>query len=91
MADIIKRYMTVSIDLTPEGINLAAWMSTEVFWIAEKSTFQHVYTHMGDNCTWFIHSSSELTNKAISLLVETADRICHEGRVINERRKISNR
>jgi len=91
MANITKRYMTVSMDVNQDGINLACWMSTEIFFNAEKATFPHVYTHMGDNCTWFIHSATELTVKAIALIVETADKICHEGRVINERRKISNR
>ena len=91
MADIQLRYMTVSLDLTPSGINVAAWMSVAKFWRDERLAYPHTYTYMGDRCTWLIHSNTELTPKVIQAVGETGDRICKEQNAINANRKVSNR
>lgn len=90
MANIVNRYMTVSYDTQPEGMNLTCWMSTVDFWMSEQVHYPHKYTHMGDVCTWLIHSNVELTNKVISMVVETADSICERQTRINAKRKIAN-
>ena len=91
MADILMRYMTVSVDVQPEGMNLSCWMSTEEFWLSEVIQFSNKYTAMGNNCTWLIHANAELTMKMIAMVSEYADKICAEQKAINERRKLSNR
>jgi hypothetical protein len=83
--------MTVSLDLQPEGINISAWMSTVEFWSQEVISYPHVYTYMGDRCTWFIHSNTELTPKIIQAVGETADRICAQQAQKNYERKVVNR
>lgn len=91
MADITMRYMTVSLDVNRDGINLACWMSTVDYWNSEIAAFPYAYTHLGNRCTWLIHSNSELTMKMIGAVGETADRICAEGAIINDRRRAVNR
>jgi len=89
--DILKRYMTVSLDVMPEGMNLSCWMSTVEFWSQEVSSYPNLYTYMGDRCTWFIHSNTELTPKLVTACGETADRICAAQSKQNADRKLSNR
>lgn len=89
--EILKRYMTVSLDLMPEGMNVSCWMSTVSFWQAEVANYPHVYTYMGERCTWFMHSNTELTPKLIHAIGETADRICSQQEDQNYERKVSNR
>lgn len=91
MTAIKMNYMTVSLDVNRDGINLAGWMSTVDYWNAEKDAFPYAYTYMGDHCTWLIHSNTELTMKMIAAVGETCDRICSEQSAINERRKVANR
>jgi hypothetical protein len=91
MADLLKRYMTVSIDIQPQGLNLSCWMNTEPFWKQEVITYPHVYTYMGDRCTWFIHANSELTAKLVTSIGEQADRICAQQFSKNSTRKLANR
>jgi hypothetical protein len=91
MADIERRYMTVSLDVNVDGINLACWMSPANFWLSEREAYPFMYTHMGDRCTWLIHSNTELNMKMIGAVGETADRICSQQAEINSRRKLSNR
>jgi len=91
MANIIHKYMTVSLDVNAEGINLSCWMSTVDFWQSEKTAFPYAYTYMGYNCTWLIHGNTELTMKMLAAVGETADRICIQQQEINDRRRISNR
>lgn len=86
----MRRYMTVSIDLQPEGCNISAWMSTQQFWTQEVITYPHLYTHMGDRCTWFIHSNHELSQKMVAAVGETADKICAQQAKKNDTRKLSN-
>ena len=91
VSDILKRYMTVSLDLMPDGMNVSCWMSTVEFWSQEVATYPHIYTYMGDRCTWFIHSNTELTPKLIQAAGETADRICAKQSQTNKDRKVANR
>ncbi len=91
MAEISPKYMTVSVDMQPDGLNLACWFSTAEFWAREVQQFPFAYTHVGDTCTWIIHANSQLTIKACSMVTEYADKICKEAREKNERRKIANR
>jgi len=91
MAEITLRYMTVSVDVQPEGLNLSCWMAVEEFWQSEWTQYPFKYTAMGDSCTWLIHANAELTIKAIALVSEYADRICREQQAVNDRRKLSNR
>lgn len=89
--EIELRYMTVSVDVVPEGLNLSVWMSTVDFWMSEKSHFPFQYTHMGDNCTWILHCNTELTIKVCAVVTEYADKICAEQTAANQKRKIANR
>ena len=91
MAEIVLRYMTVSVDIQPDGMNMSCWMAVEEFFAVEVVQFPHKYTAMGDSCTWLIHSNEELTIKMIALIGEYADRICQEQITINAKRKLGNR
>ena len=89
--DIQRKYMTVTMDVVPEGFSFQCWISTEEFWQFDKLMFPHVYTHVSDACTWFIRSNNELTNKVVSVAAETADKMCAEAIAHDKRRKIANR
>jgi len=91
MANIVNNYMTVSLDVNSDGINLACWMSTVFFWNSEREAYPYAYTSMSDRCTWIIHSNAELTVKMLAAVTETADRICTQQIEINAKRRISNR
>jgi len=91
MANIMMRYMTVSLDVNAEGINLACWMSTVDFWTSEKEAYPYAYTYIGDRCEWLIHGNAELTMKMLAAVGETADRICSQQADINARRRPVNR
>jgi len=91
MREIKQGYMTVTMDIQPEGINLSCWMSTVEFWMSEQVHYTYQYTHMGEHCTWLIHSNMELTAKWVAIVAQTADDICRRQMQINERRKIANR
>jgi len=90
MAQIEHRYMTVSVDIQPEGLNLSVWFSTAEFFASERTTFPFTYTHMGDACTWLIHANMELTIKVCAVVTEYADRICAENIERNKKRKVVN-
>jgi len=85
------RYMTVALDVQPEGLNVACWMSTVEFWMSEKVQYPYDYTYMGDRCTWLIHANTELTMKMVAMVGETADKICSDTERVNARRKLANR
>lgn len=91
MPFVTLKYMTVTVDIQPEGMNIACWISTVDFWTVEKQQFPFPYTYMGDSCTWLIHANIELTNKMVAACTEYADRICLEQQAINARRKVANR
>jgi len=91
MANIKQGYMTVTMDVQPEGINLSCWMSTIEFWMSEQIHYTYQYSYMGESCTWLIHSNMELTSKWILVVGETADKICREQQRVNEKRKLANR
>lgn len=91
MSDILRRYMTVTMSVMPDGLELSCWMSVEEFWNAEKAQFPFNYVHMGDGCTWIIHSNRELTVKVIGMVGEAADSICRQQQERNNRRKLANR
>lgn len=90
MPFVTLKYMTVSVDIQPEGMNISCWISTVDFWTVEKSQFPYPSTYMGDNCTWLIHSNIQLTIKMVAAVTEYADRICKEQSAFNSKRKISN-
>jgi len=91
MPKVTLKYMTVSIDMMPDGINLFCSISTVEFWSNERDMFPYNYTYIGGTCTWLIHSNTELTMKMLGAVGETADRICEQGQAINDRRKVANR
>jgi len=91
MSDISKNYMTITADVHDNGISLSIWMCPIELWRSEQQQFPHIYTYMGERCTWFMHSNIELTGKVVSMAAEEADRICIEQARINDRRKLSNR
>lgn len=91
MSDVYKNYMSVTVDLMPDGLSVSCWMCPDDFWKEEEQKFPYVYTYMGDRCTWFIHCNIELTNKAIAYVTDEADRICRVQAHRNENRKIANR
>ena len=91
MMKIEPKYMTITVEAQPDGLNLSMWMSTVDFWMSEKAQFPYQYTHLGDDCTWILHSNRELTIKVCAMITEEADRICAQQRIINERRKLANR
>jgi len=91
MADIVRNYMSVTVDVQPDGLSLSCWMCPVEIWMGERQQFPYLYTTMGDRCTWVIHSNTELTNNAVAMVCEEADRICVEQSRLNEHRRISNR
>jgi len=88
--DVQTRYMTVTLDLQPEGINVACWISTVEFWLSERKKYPYDYQYLGEHCAWLIHGNMELTPKLIVAVGETADRICRQTEVVNSKRKIAN-
>lgn len=84
-------YMTVSLDVTPVGINVACWMSTVDFFMSEKAMFPFQFTYIGEWCTWILHSNTELTAKMIAMVGEQADKMCIETEARNKKRKLANR
>jgi len=85
------RHMGVSVDHTPEGLNLCCWMSPDDLFSSGGGKFPFSHTYHGDNCVWIIHSNTQLTFKVYEAVCETADRICDEQELINAKRKLSNR
>lgn len=76
MDEITLRYMTVTADVVPNGMNLSMWMSTVEFYMSEVFNYPYQYTYMGESCTWIMHANMELTGKIIAAIGEQADRIC---------------
>jgi len=87
----IRRFMTVTADLLPEGLNMSCWMSTVEFWSQEKMQYPHEYTYSIGDCNWLIHCNTELTIKAVAMVAEYAQKICDEQQAKNEKRKLANR
>jgi len=85
------RYMTVTLDIQPEGFNLTCWMTSVPFWTEERVQFPYNHMHIGNNCTWFVHANVELSMKILRLVVDEADSICTEQTERNNRRKLANR
>ena len=83
------RYMTVTVDVQPQGLNLSCWFSTQDFWLDETSWYPNDYVRENDDCVWHIHSHTELTIKAIAMVTEYADKICREAIAKNAKRKIA--
>lgn len=91
MVNFKTRYITVSMDVQPDGFAIQAWMSPDKPHPMDLNSYPHLYTYMGDACTWFIYSSCELTPKLIKMTGEQADRLCIEGRRVAEKRLAKNR
>jgi hypothetical protein len=83
--------MTVTMDTTPEGFAFQAWWSGEKPHPMDLKQYPHIYTYMGNLCTWFIYCNRELTPKVIVMCGEQADRLCAHGEEVNKNRKLSNR
>ena len=86
-----KLYITVSMDLQPDGFNVACWMSTEATWLLEADKFPYSYSHHNDYCETRIRANMELTWKVVAMVSETADKICAYTVAKDRKRKISNR
>ena len=91
MAARIERYMTISVDIQPEGINLGCWMSSVESFNSDGYTYPFNYAKVTGDCLWKIRSSSELTVTAVSMVLEMAERIRKEQQKINDKRKVVNR
>ncbi|MES2213171.1 MAG: hypothetical protein V4490_08570 [Pseudomonadota bacterium] len=91
MADIIMSYMAVTLAVADHELQLQCWMTTVDEWAHGGTQFPYQYTHLGERCTWLIHSNYQLTMKMLALVGEQADRICCEQVNINDKRKLSNR
>lgn len=79
MANVIKHYLMVSMDVVPEGFSIQAWISVEKPHPIDLIQFPHTYIYLGEGCTWVLNSSCELTAKVVSMCGEQADRICIAG------------
>lgn len=91
LSAINPKYMTVSVDVMQQGLNVSIWFTTERFWHDEIAMFPHSYDVQTGDCNWKVHSNSELTHKVLMMATEYADKICAENLAINNRRKIANR
>ena len=84
-------FITVSMDLQPDGFNVACWMSTEQTWLLEADKFPHSYSQHNGECETRIRANMELTWKVVAMVAETADKICTETIARNSKRKLANR
>lgn len=84
-------YVSVSCDVQPEGLNMACWMSTIDLWLEESTRYPNYYDRGEGDYIWHIHANCELTNKAIAMICEYANRIISEQVKHNKRRKLANR
>ena len=91
MSDFQRKYMTISLDIQPEGFNFSCWMSTEEFFQYERYSYPHVYPHVSEACTWLIRANMPLTEKALAMATEMADRYCALTVKVNNRRLPVNR
>ena len=91
MSEIKLKYMLVSYDITPIGINVSVMMCSVDFYQSEKARYPHRYTYLGEHCTWLIYASNELTAKMQIACGEQADRMCQETEIRNQKRLPVNR
>jgi len=84
-------YISVSCDLQPQGFNLACWMSPANVFLEDSKMYSYYYEGEEGNIRWHIHSNCELTVKAVSMIVEYANRLVEEANRINAKRKLANR
>jgi hypothetical protein len=84
-------YMTISMDMLNNGFNFCCWFSPARFWLEETAMFPNDYTREEVEHIWHIHANHELTNKVISMAVETAGDIIAQQAAVNSRRKLANR
>lgn len=91
MGNFQRRYISVSMDKQPEGFSVQAWMSIDKPHPMDLLSYPHLYTYMGETCTWFIYSSCELTAKVVAMVGEQADRLCVEGQKVAKKRLAVNR
>lgn len=85
-----KRFMLVSIDVVPQGLNFACWMSSYNMFTWEGKVYPYVYKYNGIGVDWLIRSNIEMTSKMVVMCGEQGDRICTEQITRNNRRKIAN-
>jgi len=83
-------YMSVTVDVQPQGLNFSCWFSTMDIWLEETTWYPNDYTRENDACVWHIHSHTELTAKVIAMITEYADKICRDNERINKNRKLAN-
>ena len=86
----LQRFMTVTVTVTPIGVNLSCWMSTEEFWKWDLSKYPHQYVYSGDDAGWHIRSDVEITSKVVSVVGEYAETILREQIERNYKRKVGN-
>ena len=85
------KFMTVTLDIVPQGMNVSCWISTEPSWLLEIPKYPYHYTRDENGCKWLIHSNSEMTNKMVTMVSEYAEMICKESLEADKRRKVVNR
>lgn len=91
MADFKRMYMTVSVDVVPQGLNLWCGISPDApdNWL--KVTYPHTYTHVSDGCTWIIFSNEALSVNTQATVTEYADKACDHAKRKNDQRRPVNR
>lgn len=91
MLNIEQHFLMVSMDIVPVGFSVQAWINIDRPHPMDLIHYPHLYTYMGEWCTWFIYSCCELTPKIIAMLGEQADRICISGEKKAKTQKLANR
>jgi len=84
-------YVLTSCDVVPAGFSFQCWMSTVNAFFDDSNNYPHYYDRGEGNNIWHVRANCELTNKAVAMIVEYANRLIVEQRAINDRRKVANR
>jgi len=84
-------YVLVSCDVQADGFAFQCWLSTVNAFFDESRVYSHYYDRGVAEDIYHVRGNCELTNKAISMIVEYADKLILEARAKNANRKVSNR
>ncbi len=89
--EIKRMYMTVSVDVMPQGLNLFFSISPDVNPTWDNLLYPHTYTHVGAPCTWIVKCNKPLSSATLLMLTEYADQSCADAIAHNARRKVGGR
>lgn len=88
---ITRKYLTILVAGNQADIDLHISIYMDRPHKLDLKLFSFTYIYIGEDCTWHIFASKELTSKAVVLCGEEADRICIEGKRIAQNRLAVNR